>query len=133
MKYPADCDSPRKKTEYLYRALEKLRLLHNVFVEWREVGLTKARYNELPAAIKANFPHKNKIDLDTQKEFLREDFEPVEIARIYEASGACVLSILTDKKFFQGDITYLKSVREALNLPILRKDFIIDKNGIECK
>ncbi len=64
------------------------------------------------------------------KGVLREDFEPVEIARTYEVSGACALSILTDKKFFQGDIAYLKTVREIVNLPILRKDFIIDKYQI---
>ncbi len=64
------------------------------------------------------------------KGVLREEFEPVEIARTYESSGACALSILTDKKFFQGDIAYLNAVREAVNLPILRKDFIVDKYQI---
>lgn len=64
------------------------------------------------------------------KGVLRENFEPVEIARAYQAAGACALSIVTDKKFFQGDISYLNSVREAVNLPILRKDFIIDKYQI---
>lgn len=64
------------------------------------------------------------------KGVLREDFEPVEIARAYEASGACALSILTEEKFFQGSIGYLKTVREAVNLPILRKDFIIDEYQI---
>jgi len=64
------------------------------------------------------------------KGILREDFEPVEIARAYEASGACALSILTEEKFFQGNIGYLKTVREAVNLPILRKDFIIDEYQI---
>ena len=64
------------------------------------------------------------------KGVLREDFKPIEIARTYEASGACALSILTDKKFFQGDIAYLKGAREIVNLPILRKDFIIDKYQI---
>ncbi len=57
----------------------------------------------------------------------RENFDPVEIAQAYATSGACALSILTDKKFFQGEITYLQTVREVVNLPILRKDFIVDK------
>lgn len=61
---------------------------------------------------------------------LREDFKPVEIARSYEAAGACALSILTDKKFFQGDLANLKAVRERVSLPILRKDFIIDEYQI---
>jgi indole-3-glycerol phosphate synthase len=61
------------------------------------------------------------------KGMLRQDFNPVEIARAYQAAGACALSIITDKKFFQGDITYLKAAREAVSLPVLRKDFIIDQ------
>lgn len=60
------------------------------------------------------------------KGVLREDFAPVEIAQAYEASGACALSIITDKKFFQGDLVHLKLVKERVDLPILRKDFIID-------
>jgi indole-3-glycerol phosphate synthase len=61
---------------------------------------------------------------------LREDFDPVQIAEDYNSSGASALSILTDKKFFQGDIAYLQIVRERVNLPILRKDFIIDQYQI---
>ncbi|MBL7085257.1 MAG: indole-3-glycerol phosphate synthase TrpC [Candidatus Omnitrophica bacterium] len=64
------------------------------------------------------------------KGLLREDFQPVEIAKTYKAAGVSALSVLTDKKFFQGDLTFLTSVREAVNLPILRKDFIIDKYQI---
>ncbi len=57
---------------------------------------------------------------------IREDFNPVEIARIYEASGAAAISVLTDEKFFQGRLSYLTDVKKSVNLPILRKDFIID-------
>ncbi len=57
---------------------------------------------------------------------IREDFNPVEIARIYEASGAAAISVLTDEKFFQGCLSYLTDVKKTVNLPILRKDFIID-------
>jgi len=57
---------------------------------------------------------------------LRENFNPVEIAKSYEAHGAACLSVLTDKDFFQGDDQYLIDVREAVSLPILRKEFIID-------
>lgn len=64
------------------------------------------------------------------KGILRQDFDPVGIARIYEAAGASALSIITDKKFFQGDLTFLKAVKDAVNLPILRKDFIIDQYQI---
>ncbi|UCB57670.1 MAG: indole-3-glycerol phosphate synthase TrpC [Candidatus Omnitrophota bacterium] len=64
------------------------------------------------------------------KGLLRKDFNPVEIAKSYAASGACALSILTDKKFFQGNLSFLQSVRKAVDLPILRKDFIIDEYQI---
>ncbi len=57
---------------------------------------------------------------------IREDFDPVEIARIYEAGGAAAVSVLTDEKFFQGSLSYLTDVKKSVNLPILRKDFIVD-------
>jgi indole-3-glycerol phosphate synthase len=59
-----------------------------------------------------------------------EDFDPVRIAREYEAAGASCLSVLTDEKFFQGSGAYLKAIRSAVNLPLLRKDFIIDQRQI---
>ncbi|EEZ80331.1 MAG: indole-3-glycerol phosphate synthase TrpC [Candidatus Thioglobus sp.] len=60
------------------------------------------------------------------KGILRENFNPVEIAKSYETHGATCLSVLTDKDFFQGDNQYLIDVREAVSLPVLRKEFIID-------
>jgi indole-3-glycerol phosphate synthase len=57
---------------------------------------------------------------------IREDFDPVAIARTYEAAGAAAVSVLTDKQFFQGGIEYLKQVRAATTVPLLMKDFIID-------
>ncbi len=59
-----------------------------------------------------------------------EDFNAVLIAREYEAAGASCLSVLTDEKFFQGSLSYLKQIRDAVNLPLLRKDFIIDERQI---
>ena len=61
---------------------------------------------------------------------IRADFDPVRIARQYEAAGAACLSVLTDEKFFQGSLSYLKRIREAVELPLLRKDFIIDERQI---
>ena len=58
------------------------------------------------------------------------DFDPARIAREYEAAGASCLSVLTDEKFFQGSLDYLRQVRAAVNLPLLRKDFIIDERQI---
>jgi indole-3-glycerol phosphate synthase len=60
------------------------------------------------------------------KGVIREDFHPVEIAKTYEAHGAACLSVLTDEEYFQGCLDYLKVVREAVALPVLRKDFVID-------
>jgi indole-3-glycerol phosphate synthase len=58
------------------------------------------------------------------------DFDPVRIARDYEAAGAACLSVLTDEKFFQGSAEHLRRARAAVKLPLLRKDFIIDERQI---
>ncbi len=60
------------------------------------------------------------------KGVLREDFRPEEIARSYAAGGAVCLSVLTDVDFFQGSDAYLQQARAACNLPVIRKDFIVD-------
>lgn len=57
---------------------------------------------------------------------IREDFEPVAIAQTYKKCGADALSVLTDEKYFQGRLEYITQVRKAVDLPVLRKDFIID-------
>jgi indole-3-glycerol phosphate synthase len=60
------------------------------------------------------------------KGVIRADFDPVWIAQRYAAGGADCLSVLTDEQFFQGSLDYLRAVRAAVELPILRKDFTID-------
>jgi indole-3-glycerol phosphate synthase len=57
---------------------------------------------------------------------IRQDFDPVDIARRYAEAGADAISVLTDETYFQGSLEYLSAVRETVNLPVLRKDFIID-------
>lgn len=64
------------------------------------------------------------------KGVLREDFRPADIAASYQQHGAACLSVLTDEQFFQGSATYLKQARAACNLPVLRKDFIVDEYQI---
>ncbi|MCB1645120.1 MAG: indole-3-glycerol phosphate synthase TrpC [Pseudomonadales bacterium] len=60
------------------------------------------------------------------KGVIREDFQPVEIARSYQQAGAACLSVLTDVSFFQGADQYLVDARSAVALPVLRKDFTVD-------
>ena len=64
------------------------------------------------------------------KGVIREDFDPVRIAGTYQESGATCLSVLTEKKFFQGSLAYLGAIRKAVGLPLLRKDFIFDEYQI---
>lgn len=65
------------------------------------------------------------------KGVISSDFRPVEIARNYQRNGAQAISVLTDVDFFQGSLTYMMQVREAVSLPVLRKDFIIDELQIQ--
>ncbi|AQT68352.1 Indole-3-glycerol phosphate synthase [Anaerohalosphaera lusitana] len=58
---------------------------------------------------------------------IREDFDPVEIARTYEKCGADAISVLTDEKYFQGKLEYLTRIKQEVKLPVLRKDFFVDE------
>jgi len=61
---------------------------------------------------------------------IREDFHPVTIATTYQQSGAACISVLTDAQYFQGDIEYLREVRAAVSIPVLMKDFVLDKTQV---
>ncbi len=61
---------------------------------------------------------------------IRADFDPVTIARQYEVAGATCLSVLTDEKFFQGHLNYLRDIRQIVRIPVMRKEFIIDRYQI---
>ncbi len=60
------------------------------------------------------------------KGVIREDFDPIEIAKTYAQHGATCLSVLTDKPYFQGDLSYLREIRQHVDAPLLRKDFLLD-------
>lgn len=69
------------------------------------------------AEVKRSSPSKGRI---------REEFDPVQIASIYQENGAKAVSVLTDEQFFEGKGAYLSGIKEGIELPLLRKDFIID-------
>jgi indole-3-glycerol phosphate synthase len=62
---------------------------------------------------------------------IREDADPLSVGRMYEEAGAAAISLLTDRKFFGGDLGTLPRLKKAISLPILRKDFIVDEIQIE--
>lgn len=64
------------------------------------------------------------------KGLIRESFQPTEIAQAYQAAGADVLSVLTDVHYFQGGVDIFREVRAAVNLPLLRKEFIISEEQL---
>ncbi len=82
------------------------------------------------AALEAN-SSKNKIIAEVKKAspskgVIKENFNPLEVAKIYEAAGAAAISVLTEEKFFLGHLDYLKEIRKNVSIPLLRKDFIVD-------
>lgn len=105
----------QKEAERLIAGMGPTRGFHRALTEGRkrELGLI--------AEVKKASPSKGLI---------RPDFHPVEIARSYEAAGADCISVLTDEAYFQGSGEYLQAIRDAVQLPLLRKDFIIDERQI---
>jgi len=65
------------------------------------------------------------------KGVIREDFHPVEIAKMYEKAEAAAISVLTDEMYFQGHRDFIPRIKEHVQKPILRKDFIIDRKQVE--
>ncbi|MEJ2543755.1 MAG: indole-3-glycerol phosphate synthase TrpC [Calditrichaceae bacterium] len=64
------------------------------------------------------------------KGIIQPDFNPTAQAKLYEEGGASAISVLTDEKYFMGSLDYLKAIKKTVQLPVLRKDFIIDKYQI---
>lgn len=85
------------------------------------VGALRAKITEGKPAVIAEIKKAS-----PSKGVLRADFIPADIAQSYAENGAACLSVLTDKDFFQGSIDYLKQARASCDLPVLRKDFMVD-------
>jgi indole-3-glycerol phosphate synthase len=101
----------------------------------RDAMLEHAERRDFLAALRT--PRRGKVALIAEVKkaspsagIICKDFDPVRIAIEYEQAGATCLSVLTDEKFFQGDLEYLRDIRAAVKLPLLRKDFIIDERQI---
>ncbi|MCX7991944.1 MAG: indole-3-glycerol phosphate synthase TrpC [Proteobacteria bacterium] len=80
-------------------------------------------------------PYKTRIIAEVKraspsKGLLRADFNPLEIAKIYENNGASALSVITEEKFFLGSLDYIQEIRKIVKLPLLRKDFLVDEYEI---
>jgi len=116
-----------------------------VETKWQEIAAAKLRKSEaeleeqiagMPAcrgfAAALRAPGEVRVIAEVKKAspsagVIRADFDPVRIARIYEAHGAACLSVLTDESYFQGHLDYLTAVKQAVRLPLLRKDFMLDR------
>jgi len=106
-------------------------------MEWlgRSLAFNPFTPKDVKSALRATKENPYRIIAEVKKAspskgIIREDFDPMNIAQAYEKGGADSLSILTEPHFFQGDKEYLGMVRRYVSLPLLRKDFIVDKYQI---
>lgn len=106
----------KKKSLAAMRADAESRVLTRDFV-----GAMRAKMAAGQAAVIAEIKKAS-----PSKGVLRTDFEPADIAQSYAENGAACLSVLTDRQFFQGQPDYLKQARASCELPVLRKDFMVD-------
>ncbi|ATX80780.1 indole-3-glycerol phosphate synthase [Mariprofundus aestuarium] len=107
------CKQQRSETELLQLAAAR----KPIDFAGALVDKISAHNNAVIAEVKKASPSKG---------IIRPDFDPVAIARSYDDGGATCLSVLTDVKYFQGDDAYVTAIRNAVSIPILRKDFMLD-------
>lgn len=95
----------------------------------------EVRHTSLYDAIKQSDHHPALIaevkKASPSKGVIRQQFDPVEIATAYEAAGASAISVLTDETFFQGHLSYISLVKNAVRIPVLRKDFMLEEIQLE--
>ena len=101
----------------------------------KDLGLPHSRGDNLPPIrdFEGAISKPNRINLIAEIKFaspsagiIREKADPVSIGKIYEEAGAAAISLLTDRRFFKGDINHLPLLKKETSLPLLRKDFIVD-------
>jgi indole-3-glycerol phosphate synthase len=116
VKHEEIAQAAQKKSLAMVRADAESRVLTRDFV-----GAIQHKINQGQAAVIAEIKKAS-----PSKGVLRADFIPADIAQSYAEHGAACLSVLTDAQFFQGSVDYLKQARASCDLPVLRKDFMVD-------
>ncbi len=116
----------RKEQEIDERS--KLKNIESVIDEAKQASPVRGFVDSMKARLAKNEPAiiAEIKKASPSKGLIREDFNPADIAKSYQQGGASCISILTDVDFFQGSDAYLKQARAACDLPVIRKDFIID-------
>tara|TARA_R110002124_G_scaffold80533_10_gene213167 strand:+ start:9604 stop:10416 length:813 start_codon:yes stop_codon:yes gene_type:complete len=109
-------DLIKRKSEISFNELHSLEGFEKKRIDFKS-ALQKENQISVIAEVKKGSPSKGVI---------RENFDPLDIALRYEEGGASAISVLTDKPFFMGDLEYLNTISKRVQLPLLRKDFIID-------
>ncbi len=122
------------------RLIEILETKKQEVAQLKKNGLSSPGQRKIPGIrdFKSAISQPGRINLIAEIKFaspsagrIREKTDPIKIGRIYERGGASAISLLTDQKFFHGHLENLPEVKQAVNLPVLRKDFIID--GIQIR
>lgn len=106
------CRRPLAELKELVNSMDKCRNFYKAVTKRNRRGLN------VVAEVKKASPSAGVI---------REDFDPVQIALTYQKCGADAISVLTDEKYFQGNLKYIEQIKKAVELPVLRKDFIVDQ------
>ncbi len=109
--------SYRKSQMSLEQLRERVRLMRRCRNFYKAVTKRSTRGINVIAEVKKASPSAGLI---------RENFDPVAIAQTYQKCGADAISVLTDEKYFQGRLEYIEQIKQTVDLPVLRKDFIID-------
>ena len=123
---------------FLEKIIKYKREEYNEIIKRRPISELKALLSDIPSSMDfKNTFMENRTHIIAEikkaspsKGIIREDFDPLEIAKTYKINGASAISILTDSYFFHGSIDYIPKVKNTIDIPVLRKDFIIDEYQI---